>query len=226
MGYVWSMAGAGALALIYFTRRLAGRSVAVAAAFYAATLSPLLGFIMLYTFRYTYVADHYQYVASLGPIALAACVLTLALARLEKHARWLAPAVGAGLLALLGCWTWRQYQMYRDLETLLANHPGPKPNLVHGVQQPRGGLLGSEDRVDDALALFQRAVDLEPGDANAHFNLARALLRKQKLGESAAQYRKVLENLTEDPKTETDLGAVLVEMDRSRRKASLISARY
>ena len=39
--------------------------------FFVATLSPVLGFIMLYTFRYTFVADHYQYLACIGPIALA-----------------------------------------------------------------------------------------------------------------------------------------------------------
>ena len=41
-----------------------------AAIFFVATLSPLLGFIPLFTFWYTYVADHYQYMASIGPIAL------------------------------------------------------------------------------------------------------------------------------------------------------------
>ena len=55
---------------IYFLRRYVGRSVEVAAAFFVATLSPVLGFIMLYTFRYTFVADHYQYLACIGPIAL------------------------------------------------------------------------------------------------------------------------------------------------------------
>src|SRR5205823_15100618 len=43
------------------------------------TLSPVLGFIMLFTFRYTFVADHYQYLACIGPIALASAgVATLA----------------------------------------------------------------------------------------------------------------------------------------------------
>ena len=60
---------------IYFLRRYFGRSVEVAAAFFVATLSPVLGFIMLFTFRYTFVADHYQYVACIGPIALASAAI-------------------------------------------------------------------------------------------------------------------------------------------------------
>src|SRR6476469_988800 len=51
--YIWLVAG-----------------IALCAAFFLATLSPVLGFIMLYTFRYTFVADHYQYLACIGPIAL------------------------------------------------------------------------------------------------------------------------------------------------------------
>src|SRR6267143_6874478 len=69
--YAWLSAGGVLCVAIYFLRRYAGRSVEVATVFFVATLSPVLGFIMLYTFRYTFVADHYQYLACIGPIALA-----------------------------------------------------------------------------------------------------------------------------------------------------------
>src|SRR6476619_3123578 len=71
LDYIWLLAGIAAVVAIYFLRRYFGRSVEVAAAFFVATLSPVLGFIMLFTFRYTFVADHYQYLACIGPIALA-----------------------------------------------------------------------------------------------------------------------------------------------------------
>src|SRR5205823_10798595 len=77
--YFWLLAGMVLCAVIYFARRSLGRSVEVAAIFFVATLSPVLGFIMLFTFRYTFVADHYQYLACIGPIALASAgVATLA----------------------------------------------------------------------------------------------------------------------------------------------------
>src|SRR5947207_4381501 len=59
LGYVWLLAGLIVYVVIYFLRRYLGRSIAVAAAFFVATLGPVLGFIVLYTFRYTFVADHY-----------------------------------------------------------------------------------------------------------------------------------------------------------------------
>ena len=64
--YIWLLAGIAACVAIYFLRRYFGRSVEVAAAFFVFTLSPVLGFIMLFTFRYTFVADHYQYLPSSG----------------------------------------------------------------------------------------------------------------------------------------------------------------
>jgi len=75
LNYSWLLAGVIACGALYFLRRYLGRSVEVAAGFFVATLSPVLGFIMLYTFRYTFVADHYQYLACIGPIALASAGL-------------------------------------------------------------------------------------------------------------------------------------------------------
>ena len=49
LDYAWLVVGIAACVLISFTRRFFGRAVEVAAVF-VATLSPVLGFIMLYTF--------------------------------------------------------------------------------------------------------------------------------------------------------------------------------
>jgi hypothetical protein len=76
--YGWLVAGVGLCVAIVFVRRFVGRSVEVAALFFVVTLSPLLGFIMLYTFRYSFVADHYQYAACIGFFALAAAGITAA----------------------------------------------------------------------------------------------------------------------------------------------------
>src|SRR6266480_4660058 len=79
LDYAWLLAGVTLCGAIYFVRRYVGRGVEVAAAFFVVTLSPVLGFIMLATFRYTFVADHYQYLACIGPIALvSAGVVSLA----------------------------------------------------------------------------------------------------------------------------------------------------
>src|SRR5207249_2467627 len=70
--YVWLLVLVCLCIAVWRFRRYAGRSIETALVFYIATLGPLLGLIMLYTFRYTYVADHYQYMACIGPLALIA----------------------------------------------------------------------------------------------------------------------------------------------------------
>src|SRR5881398_1973703 len=94
LDYVWLLAGIAACVVIYFLRRYFGRSVEVAAAFFVLTLSPVLGFIMLFTFRYAFVADHYQYLACIGPIALASAgIVSLS----DKFARYRVVSVTVAL---------------------------------------------------------------------------------------------------------------------------------
>src|SRR6266513_1381298 len=124
--YMWLLVGIGLCGAIYFLRRYVGRSVEVAAGFFVAILSPVLGFIMLFTFRYTFVADHYQYLACIGPIALASAGL-VNLADTFKNSRTLILSAGLCVVAVLATLTWRQATMYGDIETLwrttLARNP-------------------------------------------------------------------------------------------------------
>ena len=52
--------------------RARSRGPLAAVLFFAGTLVPALGFFDVYPFRFSFVADHFQYLASLGIIALAA----------------------------------------------------------------------------------------------------------------------------------------------------------
>lgn len=154
--YGWLVAGIGAGAVIYYARRFAGRGVEVAAVYFVATLSPLLGFVMLYTFHFTFVADHYQYVASIGLIALAAAGIVKGFDFYGKKGRWLKPVFCGGLLLLLGMLTWRQCGMYTDLQTLwqVTLERNPASWMAHNNL---GSLLFSQGREDEAYGHFQKA---------------------------------------------------------------------
>ena len=126
--YGWLAATAALGLVIWRIRRRTGRGVEVAAIYFAATLSPVLGFIMLYTFLYSFVADHYQYLACIGPIALAAAAMKLALGRLGANRTRLQGALAAVLLTVLGVLTWRQCGLYSQcgdiMEATLSRNPG------------------------------------------------------------------------------------------------------
>ena len=118
LAYGWLVAGAGLWVAVCFLRRFVGRGIEVAGLFYVATLSPVIGFIMLYTFRYTYVADHYQYAACIGPLALVAAGMVRVWAFLGKKKPWAGPLFCGILLTGLGVLTWRQSEIYQSSETL------------------------------------------------------------------------------------------------------------
>src|SRR6476646_10446630 len=115
LNYAPFLAIAGLGAAIFFARRYVGRSLEVAALFFVATLSPVLGVIMLYTFRYTFVADHYQYLACIGPVALVSAGV-VSLAHIFRPHRGLILSAAAFVVATLGVLTWRQSAMYGNIE--------------------------------------------------------------------------------------------------------------
>jgi tetratricopeptide (TPR) repeat protein len=150
--------------------------VEVAAAFFVATLSPVLGFIMLYTFRYTFVADHYQYLACIGPIALVSAGLVTLKNSMKYGPRFLA-ALAILILSSLGLLTWRQSASYRDSETLwrttIARNPGcwmAETNL--------GSELSERGDLDGAIAHLEKSLRLKFDAPEAHNSLTNALFRK------------------------------------------------
>ena len=104
------------------TRTRAPMTVAV---MFMAALAPALGFVNVYPFRFSFVADHFQYLASIPVIAAVAAAATLAVGRLGWQ-RWGA-FLGAAAALALGALTSAQSRQYGDAETLyrtvLADNP-------------------------------------------------------------------------------------------------------
>lgn len=190
--FVWLAAIAAAAALIYFSRRRLGRGPEVAVVFFVATLSPMLGFIMLYTFRYSFVADHYQYLASMGLISLAAAGVTIGLQELGKRTRLFAHILCGALLLSLGLKTWRQGAVYTDLDTLWQATIAENPQSWMAYNN-LGMRLVQAGRLDEAIAQYRKALELNPQFAEAYYNLGNALLRAGRAEEAMANYSKALE---------------------------------
>jgi len=90
--------GAVALATGLWAIRRWSRAPLAAFLFFCGTLFPVLGFFNLYTFRYSFVANHYQYLACVGPIALTAAGLATAIQRLAARTAHQEPGRSASRL--------------------------------------------------------------------------------------------------------------------------------
>jgi tetratricopeptide (TPR) repeat protein len=179
--------------------------------FFAGTLFPALGFLNVYPFRYSYVADHFQYLAMLGIIVPAASGLTVLAGRIAPG-RISAIVLPALLLTTLGAATWRQSGMYRDYETLfratLARNPGS--SFLHSNL---GVILMSSGREAEAAAEFGAAVRLTPGDPDYRVNLGLALAQLPgRMADAIAEYRTALRTDPHLPAAHLNLGLAFTSM--------------
>jgi len=197
---------------IYFLRRYVGRGVEVTAAFFVATLSPVLGFIMLFTFRYTFVADHYQYVACIGPIALAtAGIVTLA----HTFKQYQAVIMSAALLvvASLATLTWQQAGTFSDIETLWRTTLTRNPEcwMAH---TNLGLVLLQKGKIDDGIAHYRSALQMQPDSWDAEYNLGTALLGKGQVDEAVLHCERAVAMRPTDPDAQVSLGDSLLQKGR------------
>jgi tetratricopeptide (TPR) repeat protein len=172
---------AGCLAVAFAAwrwRNQIGRAPIAGLVFFVAALSPLLGFIMEYTFRYSYVADHYQYTASIGLLAVAVA----ALVRLLAGTNFLPLVSGAVLLALGGL-TWQQCGAYQNFETLWRDTVAKNPQswMAHHNLGIELSLLGNNNQ---ALIEYQAAVALHPNGDVEQADLGGALLQEGRNAEA------------------------------------------
>src|SRR5438067_13257407 len=71
--------------VLFIKRNTALRPGAFAFAYFVITLFPVLDFFDVYFFRYSFVSDHFQYLASIGPPALASAGIVTAVETLGIH---------------------------------------------------------------------------------------------------------------------------------------------
>jgi tetratricopeptide (TPR) repeat protein len=212
--FSWSAAILALGAAIVFARRTLGRGPEVATLFFVATLSPMLGFIMLYTFRYSFVADHYQYLASIGPIALAAAGITAGLDALKKRIRLFAQVLCGALLLLLGAKTWHQCAVYTDLDTLWKATISENPDSWMAYNN-LGLRLVRAGRFDEGIADYKKALEINPRFAEAYYNLGNALTRTGKpVEEAASAYKQALEIEPRMAAAYSNLGTIFLSAGR------------
>jgi tetratricopeptide (TPR) repeat protein len=147
-----------------------------AGAYFVISLFPVLGFFDVFYFRYAYVADHFQHLASIGPLALAGAGLARGLDLLPRGAR-AGRAIGAivpiGVLAAL---SWRQSAVYRDSYSLWSDTVARNPRAWI-ARVNLGVELMAAGRAEEALAHYGAALELRPGAPEIQTNLGAALLQ-------------------------------------------------
>jgi tetratricopeptide (TPR) repeat protein len=198
--------------------RLARRNRAPLAAllFFAGNLFPVLGFLNVNSFRFSWAADHFQYIASLGILVPVAVVMAKAGQALSpaKVGQALSPAKARAaqllLLLTLAVLTFHQAGMYRNAETLYRTTIARNPASWMAHNNLGVALANMDGRQPEAIAEYQAALRLKPDYAEPHYNLSTILSRQpSRIPEAIVEVREALRIKPDYPNALVNLGTFL-----------------
>jgi tetratricopeptide (TPR) repeat protein len=201
------------VALLLWWRHDKWRGAWATLLYYLVTLGPVLGFLNVYPFRYSFVADHFQYLASIGPFTLAAAASTNAFERRPKPPSSMKMTLAGCLVLALFTLSWKQSGMYQDVETLWRTTLARNSEawLAHNNL---GNLLVEKGQFDEALTHFQRARALNPNAPEVHNNLGNRLRHLGRLDESVAEFEEALRLDSNYAEAHNNLGNTLLRLRR------------
>jgi tetratricopeptide (TPR) repeat protein len=187
--YLFPIAAILGIALLWMGRNRFGKAPIVASLFFVGTLAPALGFVNVYPMQFSFVADHFEYLASIGPIAFLAIAASW-LARRMHYAIRVALLTGTTLVLMV--LTWQQQPKYKNNEALWKDtiQRNPQAWIAHNnLSEPlfaRHDYLGAAEQAS-------MAIDLRPGYAPAYNNLGLALEELHRIDEAVTEFRKAIE---------------------------------
>jgi len=190
------------------------RPLFFAMAYFVISLFPVLGFFNVYFFRYSFVGDHFQYLASMGPLALAGASCVMFFNSMASQKPWLQIAFSGILLLGLGGMTWRQCGMYSDIESLWRTTIAGNPECWLAYNN-LGLALENQGSIVEASAQYQRSLRFNPGYAEAHNNLGNTLIKQGRAEEAIAQFRDAIDSNPRFAWARYNLGNVLFQQGQT-----------
>lgn len=212
------IAAAAVMLLFWRFRREWGRGPFFAFGYFVISLFPVLGFFTIYFFRYSFVGDHFQYLASMGPLALAGAGLAkgsaLVCAKGDTAEAGPNAAIRTALVALplllLGFLTWRQAAVFTDNERLWRTTLERNPDCAI-ARNNLGEILFQRGDVGHAKEQYELGLKSAPNYPELQNNLGNALFSESKLDEAIAHYRKAAQSQVSFAEPHYNLGKALFE---------------
>jgi tetratricopeptide (TPR) repeat protein len=174
---------------------------------YLGMMIPVIGIVQIS--YYAAHADRYTYLPQIGLYLL----LTWAAADLSVGWRYRRVVLGGFSTVILMALIFSaraQTSYWRNSESLWTHTLAcTSDNFI--AHNNLGNALLKMGSVDEAIAQYQMALQINPDYAEAHNNLGNALLRKGNVDEAIAQYQKVLQIKPDYAKAHNNLGSALLQ---------------
>jgi tetratricopeptide (TPR) repeat protein len=167
-----------ALVALWLLRPRIGRGPLAAALYFVVTLFPALGFFNVYPMRFSFVADHFQYGASIGVIMLLCGAIGLVRHWLPQRSGNAAVIFLAVALAVLSLLTWRQGRIYKDNLALFSDTIDKNPASWFSYAN-RAAFYANTGREALAIADLERSISLKPDEADSFHTRGVLYLKKR-----------------------------------------------
>lgn len=207
--WLFPLAALGVVGTFFLLRNKTGRGPLVAALFFGGTLFPALGFINVYPMRYSFVADHFQYLASVGLIVLVVSGMVRWSSRFSVFPDKLKLGLQLLLLLLLGTLSWQQTRVYRDLETLWRDTIAKNPSCWMALNN-LGEVLRQQGKSDEADECYRAALRHKPDYPEALNNIGYGFFGRAQYEEAADYYRRAIQVEPRFAPAWSNLGAVQI----------------
>lgn len=211
--HLYPVAALAVPVVAWLGRRFWGRGPLVAVLYFGGTLFPALGFIDVYPMRYSFVADHFQYLASVGLLTLLFGIAMSALDRAAYVRRPVGPLAAAVGFLVLGALTLARCHDYRDLKTLWSDTlvKNPEATIAH---VNLGNVLFERGEFEEAGRHYLEAARLAPHEPTPPYNLGRVEWALGNIEAAERYFREALALQPEYPHAENNLGVMLALQHR------------
>jgi tetratricopeptide (TPR) repeat protein len=217
--YAYPLATLALIDGLLLARRRIGRGPLVAVLCFGGTLFPALGFFDVYPMRYSFVADHFQYLASAAILALLAASGWHLARRLAAKRMPVAGVAASLILATLVTLTWRQLPVYDNLETLWRDTLRKNP-VAWMAHNNLGHLLQKRGALDEAATHFMQAMALAPDQFEPYANLGDLFVLRGQPDQALRQYRRAVELDPRQPLLHYNLATLLADRGQLDEAAS------
>jgi len=185
-------------ALVYY-RKKTGRGALALFIFYIISIFPVLGFINVYGMKFSYVADHFSYFSTPVILLLLCSGTTYFFDKVRHNFHLLSPVAYRTLklcflifaVIYMCAKSSALTRNYKDEFTLWSNLIRHNPGAWIAYNN-LGNLYRVMDKSDEALALYNKAIELKPDYVDAYNNLANIYGERGKSDEALALYKKVI----------------------------------
>ncbi|MHC4419598.1 MAG: tetratricopeptide repeat protein [Planctomycetota bacterium] len=219
--FLWPLSVVAVWALLFGYRKRLGRGPVAAVSLFMVLLLPASGLFDVYWMVFSWVADHFQYLASIALIALGCAAVSHAAQRIARRAagRFTTAVRTAGIvlaicvLSALGALTYRGSQRFTDSWALWRHAAEANPDawIAHNFM---GGLLVDEGRYAEAIACYDRALELFPRHPHAHHDLGVAYAQLGEPDLALEHYLRAFEITPLDPRLHNSYAHLMAGLGR------------